>query len=390
MQLATNMLDTMHVGQVQGFFKAVLDSLNTHVAVLDHQKNIFVTNRAWREFAERNGNVYLACTGVPEHDLNICRCAVDKCSPVAQEVIQGIDDVLHRKTEYFFHEYTCHMDSGPRHFIMRVYPLYGAEIKAAIVTHADITDRKQAMLEKEELLVAMQSQQEQLKLLTRHLKNLTQQLVFTQEEERQHLSRELHDEGGQILTLLNYEIETVLSGLQREDPVQPTWMAQHLREAGGLCKEAMDLIRRLSHGLRPGALDDLGLNLALAACCEDFRDYAGIAVEYQGQEVPQLPPMGDVVLYRVLQEGLTNVVRHARASRAIVSLKACREEVCLEITDNGQGFDPALLESRNKVEALGLLGMRERLEALGGRLDIAARPGTGARITAILPLLGER
>jgi two-component system sensor histidine kinase UhpB len=200
----------------------------------------------------------------------------------------------------------------------------------------------------------------------------TRRALGAQEAERRRVARELHDEIGQQLTALLLQVTTARRVAGPE--LQPV-----LTEVHGLAREALDDVRRVARDLRPEALDDLGLVSALAALGERLRHQAGLEVD---QRVPTaLPPLDDdqeLVVYRVAQEALTNVIRHAGCTEAELTLRGDDGEVVLEVRDRGAGFDP------DGVQATGVQGMRERALLIGARLDIDSRPGAGTSVRLAL------
>ena len=214
------------------------------------------------------------------------------------------------------------------------------------------------------------------------IQNLAKQVVYAQEEERRRLSRELHDEAGQALTALKLSLEL----LRADPPDNAEVLNQYLGKAIALTESTMDCVRLLARGLRPPALDTLGLNLTLQAYCRDFAQRTQLNVSYRGCEVRDLSDAMSISLYRVLQEALTNVAKHAQAGRIRVSLTRAAKHVRLAVTDDGCGFDLDATPMPVQQSGIGLLGMRERLELLEGRLELRTVPGQGLRLAAILPL----
>jgi two-component system sensor histidine kinase UhpB len=202
----------------------------------------------------------------------------------------------------------------------------------------------------------------------------TRRALGAQEGERSRIARELHDEVGQQLTALLLRL-TSARRLAGPD-VEPI-----LVEAHGLTRGALDDVRRVARELRPEALDDLGLPSALAALSERFSRQAGLRVEHQLQ--PVLPPLTaeeELVVYRVAQEAVTNVVRHAGCDRADLTLRVTDDALVLDVRDQGRGFDPGA------VTANGLVGMRERALLIGARFEVRSRPGQGTLVRLALPL----
>lgn len=214
------------------------------------------------------------------------------------------------------------------------------------------------------------------------LKKLTQRMVAVQESERRRLSRELHDEAGQSLTALKISL-----GLISEDiPPDMVEVRQRLSEVIGLADTTMEQLRMLAQDLRPPALDTAGLNLTLRDLCRDFARRTRLKVDYSGRELPGLSDEVSVCLYRVVQESLTNVAKHARADKVRVRLAGSAFAISVIVEDDGDGFDVrGVVSGTRDSGGLGLLGMRERLEMLGGRLRLQSRPGLGTRVICRIP-----
>ena len=371
------------------FYLSILNSLSLHVAVLDRQGRCVATNDAWRRFAHEHDQTYLACTGVAEHDLKICRCAAGQDDNTAQMVLSGVKEVLTGTQARFKREYACYTPGHTQWFLMLVSPLIAdSAIVGAVISHMDITDRKQVEQEKAELFDALNEQSRELQKLTRRLRQLTQTVLWTQEEERLRISRELHDEAGQILTVLKYRLELLQSEIAAQQEAPLVLTVEHERELGAatqLCATAIDQVRTLAHELRPGALDDLGLNASLGALCQDFGEQMALEIVYQGAEIAGKPFKTDLPLYRCLQESLTNVARHAQATRVQVTLTDEPGMLALHVSDNGRGFDLAERREQDVPTGIGLLGMKERLESIGGSLEINSAPGRGTSIIARVP-----
>jgi signal transduction histidine kinase len=214
------------------------------------------------------------------------------------------------------------------------------------------------------------------------IQRLAKQLVFAQEEERHRVSRELHDEAGQALTALQLSLTLI----QRELPPGAEAVRQNLVELVALADTTRERIRLLALNLRPPALDTLGLNLTLDAVCRDFSKRTDLAIRYDGVEVTDLPAAMTICLYRILQEALTNVARHADASRVDVQLGRDDRTVFLVVEDDGRGLENGPAATRDRGPTLGLVGMRERLEMFGGWLEVDSAANVGTRLVARLPV----
>ncbi|MCX8155434.1 MAG: PAS domain S-box protein [Verrucomicrobiae bacterium] len=230
----------------------------------------------------------------------------------------------------------------------------------------DITERKRAEL-------AIRESREQLR-------TLAERLEIVREEERRQIAREIHDDLGQCLTSLKLDLAWVARNLQRE----PAALEARLADMMKVVDQTIQSVRRISSELRPGVLDDLGLPAAIEWQAQEFERRTGIPCQVHCDEgLDQLDSRMATALFRILQEALTNIIRHAQATRVRVNLARTNEQVILRVRDNGTGLPP---KARQRSEGLGLLSMRERAAALGGRFTVVSRRGRGTTIVARLPL----
>jgi PAS domain S-box-containing protein len=217
----------------------------------------------------------------------------------------------------------------------------------------------------------------ELQVNQERLHRLNQKVINAQEEERRRVSRELHDEAGQALTALKITLELMRSDTKNKE------LAQQLTDAAAMTGKTMEHIRLLAHGLRPPVLDALGLNKALEGLCSDFAHRTHLNVKYNEAELPPLPDPVSISFYRFLQEALTNITKHANAQRVevILTYADLTQQVCLAVADDGIGI--TTLESALEWQpGVGLAGMQERFELLGGKLTIESQPGQGTRLMA--------
>jgi signal transduction histidine kinase len=203
-----------------------------------------------------------------------------------------------------------------------------------------------------------------------------QRVVTAQESERKRLARELHDETGQALTSILLGLRSVeeASGEERRRAA-----VEELRE---LVRSTLQDVRQLAVELRPTALDDFGLVPALDRLISTFAESTGIDVDLEARLQERLPPEIETALYRIIQEGLTNIVKHARATRTSIVITRKPSSVAVVIEDDGIGFELG----STRADGLGLVGMRERVGLLGGRLAIESRPDAGTTLLAEVPL----
>jgi signal transduction histidine kinase len=214
----------------------------------------------------------------------------------------------------------------------------------------------------------------------KRMRELSQQLVATQEEERKHLSRELHDHVGQVLTALRME----LGSIDRLRSADDAPLGRAVSEARQLVDSMVRTVRDLSLGLRPSMLDDFGLQAALEWHVRDFTRRYGLRVDLAvNGDLQALPERHRLCVYRAVQEALTNCARHASATDVRISVQEHDDTLTVTIVDDGIGIEP---ERRNA--GLGLRGIEERVRDLGGTLDIHSTRGIGTSITIAVPIMG--
>jgi two-component system, NarL family, sensor kinase len=216
------------------------------------------------------------------------------------------------------------------------------------------------------------------------LRALTHRIVQVQEVERERVARELHDNITQLLCGVLFHSQALVESLSgREGPARRA--AKRLHKMLG---ETVGEVERISRDLRPNVLDQLGLVAAIRSSSDKFVARTGVAVEFGAAELPApLPGNIELALYRILQEALKNVEKHARARRVAVDLKQQGAVVELKVSDDGLGFDARHHEARrDRMVVLGLLGMRERATAVGGTLTVKSAPRAGTEITARIPV----
>jgi signal transduction histidine kinase len=218
------------------------------------------------------------------------------------------------------------------------------------------------------------------------LAELLHQVVGAQEAERQRIARELHDATGQSLTAIALGLRGVEAMVESGSQVAPG----HLKELKSFSTSALGELRQIIADLRPSQLDDLGLAAALQWYVQEFekRYHISAAFVLKGERV-RLPAEYETVLFRISQEALTNVAKHAGASRARVELEILPDQARLTVEDNGRGFeiDKALLNKRKK--GWGLVGIQERVLLLGGRYAVDSKLGRGTRVQVSVPLTAE-
>ena len=213
---------------------------------------------------------------------------------------------------------------------------------------------------------------------------LLESLVRAQEDERGRLARELHDGAGQMLTSLLVRLKTL------EKQCTTTELQVNLNSTQSLVSETIEQIRELSYRLRPASLEQFGLPVALETLVKDIAEEAGLDTHCKFElDGHRLTPEVEVTLYRIAQEGLTNVVRHAEAGRVEVELTATAVAVFMRIEDDGKGFSPHQAPIEQDKHHLGLISIDERASIVGGKLDVYSAPGKGTALHVMIPIPSE-
>jgi signal transduction histidine kinase len=215
----------------------------------------------------------------------------------------------------------------------------------------------------------------------RELQDLSARLITAQEEERRSIARELHDEVGQVLTTIKVELAVAERAIEAGGGD-----ARLLHDVRSITEGALSTVRDLSHLLHPALLDDLGLPAAIEWYLKGFGKRYDLRAEVLHDDLGErLPPEVEASAYRIAQEALTNVAKHARATACRVYLQRLTNTVLMTVEDNGVGFDPAAVDRAGARAGLGLISIRERASQLQGTVRLESTPGKGTRLTIELP-----
>jgi signal transduction histidine kinase len=227
---------------------------------------------------------------------------------------------------------------------------------------------------------------EQAHVMEENLRQLSNKLISVQEEERKNISRELHDEIGQSLTAVTVSI-AMLKKHDGHDPV----FAKKVTVAQKLLEQSMETAHRFARELRPPMLDYLGLYAVLHSYRKSFSERTGIkTVLRSGVSLDRLDSQQGLVLYRVAQESLTNVFKHAQATLVQIRFRCIPRGICMEIKDNGRAFRAQGQPNDHVPQRLGLLGMQERVRLINGEFAIESQPGKGTTVRIQIPLRPAR
>jgi len=221
----------------------------------------------------------------------------------------------------------------------------------------------------------------EMKKAEERIKHLSRQIIDIQERERESISREIHDNVGQLLSAL----KMALSRVNKKIPNELSIIKEQLSEIFNLVNKTIKEIRALSHALHPPLIEDLGIVSALEELCQDFKSYSEINITWDIEQLEKpLQSITKITIYRLFQEGLNNILKHSRATKASLTLTSSGNTINAVIEDNGIGFLVDDVLSPLQTKSLGLISMRERVALIGGDLKIVSSPGKGTKLIACL------
>lgn len=342
------------------FLRTMTAALGEGILVQDQRSRLIFMNPeaerllGWREAELSQLNIHDAIHSPQESSTPHTRelCPILNVSQTGG-VYRSYDDIFVRKDGQQFsvsYVVTPIMEQG--------------EIVATVTVFQDITARKRI--------------ENELRESRRQLRSLSVFLQTVREEERKRIARELHDELGQALTALKIDLDW----LGGQHAMQDDKVAEKLRSMGKVLGNTVESVRRIAEDLRPGMLDDLGLAAAIEWQVEQFQERTGIRCKLSmNRDEFDLDDRVATSVFRIIQETLTNATRHASADVVNITVEENNGEICLEVRDNGKGFQFA-----PKKRSYGLLGMRERVNMLGGKMEILSKPGDGTSVRAAIPL----
>jgi two-component system, chemotaxis family, CheB/CheR fusion protein len=349
--------------------QSVIESVQFSIVVLDDELRVKMANAAFR-----------ALSGMPHTEIE------RRSFPDLVALLWGMDrlgpllESLRSTGSAFEIEHEAGTNSAQVFCVTgRVAQLEG--LRALLITLDDITDRKQAELllqrESERLASQVKTTKEQLQRTQEELRSLTANLFTSHEEERRRVARELHDDVSQQLAMLANDLEQ----LRQNIPSTEAEMRTRLEAVRESAAAASDELRRISHALHPSILEDLGLPVALRSLVTEFGEREGMPGNFTHRNVPDaLAPEVVVSLYRITQEALRNVAKHAGRTHVRVSLIGKNSALRLTIRDLGEGFDPS------ETRGLGLISMEERTRLVGGSFRISSALGEGTTVQVQVPL----
>ncbi|MEO5955145.1 MAG: PAS domain S-box protein, partial [Nitrospiraceae bacterium] len=363
----------------QAFTRSVLNSLSVHVCVLNENGVILKTNDAWKELARLQEQEVLATGVVGQNYLDLCHRTTVGSTSTGQAIVKGLEAVLEGRDPIFSVEYRAQLARGEgeeeRWFMMRVTPLKGQ--RGAVISHTDISQRVRMGQTLEQHVLLLSDKQQELEFLTR-------KLIEAQEQERRRIARDLHDDFNQRLAALSVE----LADIERALVAPPAPITRKLTAVRGQVVQLSNDLHDLAYQLHPSLLEHVGLEIALREHLAEFTKQTGLSVTYLVRAVPgTFPQEIATALFRVTQESLQNVCKHAQATAVTVRLSGSSKGIGVSVRDNGKGFDP---ENQAAQRAgIGLMSMQERARLLGGYATIRSGATQGTMVCAWIPLSQE-
>ena len=348
-----------HVKISELFKQTIIDSLPANIAVIDQNGLITAVNKPWLQFGLDNEVMDDKCISVGADYLAPYRKTFtldDSDDGTANRSFQGITSVLEGRETSFVIEYPCHSPTDKRWYQMSVMRP-DVESVGAVISHVDISSLKQLEEDRRSYIL---------------------HLVEVIEQERFRTARELHDDIGQKLTILSFAINKLkhISSAGSKD-----W--ETLLEMQSGVDSMMTSVRRICTNLRPALLDELGLPAALEWLCKDFTRQSKIPCRFTFKSTCCDKNMEcSMTIFRIIQESLNNIMKHAGASKVGVSLCKKGGLLSVEINDDGCGITA---DRHSAVKTFGILGMKERAHALGATFNITGTKGAGTSVTFVIP-----
>lgn len=360
------------IRETEALKAAIIDAMPYQMAVIDNQGKIIQVNLAWRQFAYDNCEncdesfcIINPCIG--RNFFEACETGEGPDRQQAQAAKAGLQAVLDKATPGFSMESACRTENEERWFILNISPLHRGRA-GALLSYIEITQIKQAQLLQEKFRHQLQA------LARRHLE--------IQESERHLLSMELHDQVSQALAALKISLFTAQSSSG-----SPPAVANSIAAASKAVDDIADTIRGIARRLRPPLLDQLGLGSAIRWHIENLPALSDTRIVIENKIANRrYSPEAELAAFRFIQEAVTNALRHARAKQVAVHIAQKDAQLCLEVKDDGIGFDLQEYERTNEQTTLGLLGIRERISQQNGSFIIRSQARAGTTLNAQIPI----
>jgi PAS domain S-box-containing protein len=359
----------------EAFTRTVLNSLPLHICVLDQAGVILKANDAWVEFIKEPVEGVFTIGEVGDNYLDLCRRTTVGGTSTGQAILKGLESVMEGADPIFSADYYAPLLEEERWFLMRATPLKG--MKGAVIAHTDISAQVRMALELKQHVLLLDEKREELEFLTG-------KLIHAQEQERRRIARDLHDDFNQRLAALSLELATI----DRASVVLPEPIPRQLAAIRGQVGRLSDDLHDLAYKLHPSLLEHVGLEIAIRNHVAEFTKQTGLPVTCIAREVPgTLPPEIATTLFRVMQESLQNVFKHAQATDVTVRLSGSSKGIGLSVRDNGKGFK--VKSPQTHRTGIGLMSMQERTRLQGGCSNIRSCSEQGTKVCVWIPFSQE-
>ena len=345
------------------FIRTTLDALSSAVAVIDEGGQIIFANEVWQDLLAQGGGSIVRDPPNYSPCLSGCKENLSQCQS-RKKMDVAVTALLAGKQQDFSLEYTCLQASEVHWFQVRIERFKGSASLRLIISHEDITERKLAA--------------EEVSRAARNYKIMLRNVELANEEHSKEIAREVHDQLGATLTMLKLGLATSKSNADLPESLNDKFSG--LIE---LADMALQSVKRVTARLRPSMLDTLGLVAAIKWHAKEFSRMTGIETEVQVADYIKLPAERGTAIFRIVQEALTNIAKHANASKVSILGRQTKRDLIFIVNDDGVGL-PADARSRNG--SYGLIGMQERAGYLGGRLLLDNRPAGGTCMTLQVPI----
>lgn len=343
---------------------ATLNALRARLCVIDEHGEIIATNRAWREFNEDSTDPVAKGEGGCRHSFSAPWMMSCWREDTARRVSLAVEELLAGRDDSFLLEYEFGSGESVRWFEIYITRLQGDGPIRLVMSHIEVTNCKRT--------------EDALKKSTKRLKELGAHLESVREEQSAMIARELHDELGALLTMLKLDLALTAEQVATTEDVRARFSGL-LEKA----QTALQVVKRISTNLRPAMLDTLGLMSTVRWYVGQFSRSTGIEVDLQLPEYVRLSDISNIAVFRIIQEGLTNVAEHSGANRVQVHVSKEDGSLVVEIADNGKGIAQRDMQRQG---SFGIIGMNERAQYLGGTFSICGKSGLGTTLTLRIPM----
>ena len=336
--------------------------------VIDNSHRVIYWNRALEEYS-----------GIKAKDIirtdQHWKAFYDEKRPCMADLM--VDGKIHDISQWYLEKYKASHLIGGAYEAVDYFPHLSQNGKWLHFTAALIKDSKGRLIGAVETLQDIT----ETKNAEERIKSLSRQIIDIQERERESISREIHDNVGQLLSA----IKMALSRTYKKIPDELSTIKDQLSELSDLVNRTIKEIRGLSHTLHPPLIEDLGIASALEELCQDFKSYSEINITWDIEQIQKpLQSITKITIYRLFQEGLNNILKHSRATKVYLALTSSVSTINAVIEDNGVGFLADDVLSPLQTKSLGLISMKERVALIGGDLKIISSPGKGTKLIACL------